>query len=405
MEQVGLVVVIGDGMADWQDERGRTPLSEAQHPNMDEVASRGVVGGVDSIPDGMDAGSDVAIMSLMGYDPQKYYTGRGPLEAAAMNIKLDEGALVFRCNLITVERGVLIDYSAGHISNEEAAELIDYLSPTLASLGPVELYAGVGYRHLLVLKGGFSDRVRCTPPHDAVGRRVEEVMAEPLDEEGRATAELLNKLVLTSAQLLKDHPINIRRLARGLRPANMIWPWGHGRRPKVPSFRELYGLRGAVISAVNLVKGLGACAGLEVIDVPGATGYFDTKYENKADFAIRALEGGADVVFVHVEAPDEAGHAGSFELKVRAIEDLDRRLVGRLLDGLSDEDSVAILCDHATPVAVRTHVRGPTPFAYFKLSCAIKEVRRYTEGLARGSRVVRGHELLKEMLARLGLSK
>lgn len=402
---MGLVVVIGDGMADWQDERGRTPLSEAQHPNMDEVASKGMVGAVDAIPEGMDASSDVAIMSLMGYDPQKYYTGRGPLEAAAMNIELDEKDLVFRCNLITVEHGVLLDYSAGHIGNEEAAELINYLSPALASLGPVELYAGVSYRHLLVLRGEFSDRVKCTPPHDAVGRRVEEVMAEPLDEGGRATAELLNKLMFTSAQLLKDHPINVRRLARGLRPANMIWPWGHGKRPKIPSFKELYGLSGAVISAVNLVKGLGVCAGLEVLDVPGATGYFDTKYENKADFAVRALEGGADVVFVHVEAPDEAGHAGSFELKVKAIEDLDRRLVGRLLNKLGHEDAVAILCDHATPVAVRTHVRGPTPFAYSKLGCAVKEARRYTEGLARGSCIVRGHELLAEMLLRLGLSK
>lgn len=402
---MGLVVVIGDGMADWQDERGRTPLSEARHPNMDEVASRGIVGAADFIPEGMDAGSDVAIMSLMGYDPLRYYTGRGPLEAAAAKVELREGDLAFRCNLVTVDHGVLLDYSAGHISSEEAAKLINYLSPVLASMGPVELYAGVSYRHVLILRGGFSDRVACVPPHEAVGREVAEIMPKPLDEGGRTTAELLRKLVLVSSQILSDHPVNARRLARGLRPANMIWPWGQGRRPQMPSFKELYGLRGSVISAVNLVKGLGIYAGLEVLEVPGATGYFDTNYEGKADYAVRAIEEGAGVVFVHVEAPDEAGHAGDFELKVKAIEDLDRRLVGRLLDRLGEEDAVAITCDHATPMATRVHARGPTPYAYSKLNCAVKERRRYTELLAQGSRVLRGHELLKEMLARVGLSK
>ncbi|MCX8204717.1 MAG: cofactor-independent phosphoglycerate mutase [Candidatus Nezhaarchaeota archaeon] len=405
MEPVGLVVVIGDGMADWVDERGRTPLSEAEHPNMDEVASRGVIGAVEAIPDGMDAGSDVAIMSLMGYDPKKYYTGRGPLEAAAMKVELGKGDLAFRCNLVTVENGVLVDYSAGHISNEEAAELISYLAPTLTSLGRVELYVGVSYRHVLVLRGGFSDQVKCSPPHESVGRRVEEVMVEPLADEGRATAELLNKLMLTSYQLLKNHPVNVKRLARGLRPANMIWPWGHGKKPLMPSFRELYGLRGSVISAVNLVKGLGVYLGLRVIEVPGATGYFDTNYEGKADYAVRALESGDDLVFVHVEAPDEAGHMGSFELKLKAIEDLDKRLIGRLLSKLRDDDAIAILCDHATPVATRVHVRGPTPYAYSKLSCTVKKARKYTEGLVISSRVVKGHELLKEMLVKLKLSK
>jgi len=399
---VGLVVVIGDGMADWPDEHGRTPLSEAQHPNMDEVASRGVAGGVDPVPEGLEPGSDVAIMSLMGYDPRKHYTGRGPLEAAAMNVELGEGDLAFRCNLVTVERGVLVDYAAGHISSEEAAELIAYLSSTLTPLGPVELYAGVSYRHLLVLRGGFSPSVKCRPPHDVVGRQVLDVMAEPLDDDGRPTAEFLNALMLRSSQLLKAHPVNAERVRRGLRPANMIWPWGHGTKPSLPSFQSLYGLRGTVISAVNLVKGLGVYAGLEALDVPGATGWLDTNYEGKADYAVEALNRGVGVVFVHVEAPDEAGHAGSFELKVKAIEDMDRRLLGRLLDNLGEDDAIAVLCDHATPIAVKTHVRGPVPYAYAKLSWRTGTARRFTEALAEASGLLEGHRLLKKILEDVG---
>jgi len=400
---VGLVVVIGDGMADWPDERGRTPLSEAHHPNMDEVASRGVVGAAEPIPKGMEPGSDVAIMSLMGYDPRAYYTGRGPLEAAAMGVKLGSEDLAFRCNLVTVERGVLVDYAAGHIRSEEAAELIDYLSSTLASQSSFELHAGVSYRHLLVLRGGFSDRVKCFPPHEVVGRRVAEVMVRPLDDEGRPTAELLNDLMMKSLQLLEAHPINDRRLRMGLKPANMIWPWGHGRKPSLPSFTSIYGLKGSVISAVDLVKGLGLCAGLKAIEVPGATGYLDTNYEGKAEYAVKAL-GESDLVFVHVEAPDEAGHVGDFELKVRALEDMDRRLVGKLLDELDEDHAIAILCDHATPVAIKTHVRGPVPYAYAKLSWKAEQRRSFAEGLTLGASVIDGFELLGRMLRDLGFT-
>jgi 2,3-bisphosphoglycerate-independent phosphoglycerate mutase len=400
---MGLVVVIGDGMADWPDGRGRTPLSEAHHPNMDEVASRGIVGAVEPIPKGMEPGSDVAIMSLMGYDPRAYYTGRGPLEAAAMGVKLSGEDLAFRCNLVTVERGVLVDYAAGHIGSEEAAELIGYLSSTLAPQSSLELYAGVSYRHLLVLRGGFSGNVKCLPPHEVVGRRVAEVMVKPLDDEGRPTAELLNSLMMKSLQLLEAHPINDRRLRMGLKPANMIWPWGHGRKPSLPAFTSAYGLRGSVISAVDLVKGLGLCAGLRAIEVPGATGYLDTNYEGKAEHAVKALEED-DIVFVHVEAPDEAGHAGDFELKVRAVEDMDRRLVGKLLDELGEDHAIAVLCDHATPIALKTHVEGPVPYAYAKLSWKAGQRRSFTEELVLRASVIDGFKLLGRMLRDLGFT-
>lgn len=393
------VIVIGDGMPDLPSgPRGSTPLQEAHHPNMDEVASRGVVGAVDPIPEGMEPGSDVAIMGLMGYDPKKYYTGRGPLEAAGIGIELHEGDLAFRCNLITEEEGVLADYAAGHIGDEEAKELITYLNLSLSGPGQVKLYAGVSYRHLLVLEGGFSDHIKCMPPHDAVGRRIIEIMVEPLDEEGETTAEFLNGLILRSQQLLSNHPINLERVKKGLRPANMIWPWGFGRKPTMPSFSSLYGLRGSVISAVNLVKGIGSCAGMKVIEVPGATGYIDTNYEGKADYALKALDEGVELVYIHVEAPDEAGHAGDFELKVKAIEDLDRRLLGRLLDKLDEDAVIAIVSDHLTPISVKTHLKGPIPFAYASAKGSLKEKRKFDEGLTRGVTPISGPSLLKMIL-------
>ncbi|RLF15615.1 MAG: cofactor-independent phosphoglycerate mutase [Thermoprotei archaeon] len=392
------IVVIGDGMPDLPDDRGKTPLEEAYHPNMDEIASRGIVGAVDPIPDGMYPGSDVAILGLMGYDPKRYYTGRGPLEAAGTGVELREGDLAFRCNLITVDQGLLIDYSAGHISDEEAKELVAYLNSSLLTDGYARLYVGVSYRHTLILRGGFSDHIKCTPPHEAVGKRIEDILAAPLSKDGEHTAKYLNKLILKSYELLAEHELNLKRVKRGLKPANMMWPWGFGRKPSLPSFKTLHGLSSAVISAVSLVKGIGVLAEMKLLEVPGATGYLDTNYEGKADYALRALEEGVDVVFIHVEAPDEAGHQGSFELKVKAIEDLDKRLLGRLLDRVGEDVLIALLSDHLTPVSLRVHVKGPVPFAAAKAKWVKKGEKRFHEGLVNGLSPLDGPSLLKLLL-------
>lgn len=351
-----LIVILGDGMADRPivSLKGKTPLQAARTPNMDMIAREGKNGLALTVPEEMPPGSDVANLSVMGYDPHKYYTGRAPLEAAAMGVALGGDDIAFRCNLVTVENGIMKDYSAGHITNEEGRELIRALKPLMPA---GRIYAGVSYRNLLVLRVGA--KAVCTPPHDITDRPIADYMPRGKD------AGLLIELMEAAKPMLASHPVNLRRIAEGRRPANMIWLWGQGPAPAMPTFQEKFGLKGAVISAVDLLKGIGVYAGLEVIDVPGATGTIDTNYEGKVEAALDALKR-LDFVYLHVEAPDEAAHGGDLEQKIRALELFDQKVVGPVVEGLkeSDEDwRVLLLPDHATPIEIKTHSHDPVPFA------------------------------------------
>ena len=347
------LILIGDGMADLPlDElHGRTILQAADTPNMDLLAKEGLTGLFRSIPEGMPPGSDIATLSILGYDPEIYHPGRGALEAVAIGINLKEGDVAFRCNLITVEDGKIADYAAGHIRSEEAEVLIEALREGLSC----DVYPGVGYRHILVLNGDF-EGAGGNPPHDIMGRKVmDELPKNPVTRD----------LILRSRKILEEHPINIRRRREGKNPANMIWLWGEGRKPIMPRFFDRFRVRGAVISAVDIVRGIGRCIGFDLIDVPGATGYFDTNYRGKAEYAIEALRGDScDLVFLHVEAPDEAGHAGSLEEKLKAVEAFDHEVLGTVLDEAQEIEQLRILLmpDHPTPLKVRTHTRDPVPF-------------------------------------------
>ncbi len=350
-----LIVLLGDGMADLPLEvlGGRTPLQAAEKPNMDRLARQGRSGLARTVPEGFAPGSDVANLSVLGYDPAECYTGRAPLEAAAMNVHLGPDDIAFRCNFVTIDNGLMKDYSAGHISTEEGQELIEALAPLMPGQ---RLYPGVSYRNLLVLQAGA--RAECTPPHDISGQPVEEHLPRGQD------SELLVALMEAARPVLERHQVNRRRIAAGKRPANAIWLWGQGPAPAMPSFAEKYGLSGAMISAVDLLKGIGRYAGLEVIDVPGATGNIDTNYQGKVDAALEALKS-RDFVYLHIEAPDEAGHEGEIDLKVRAIELFDEKVVGPVLQALekSGEDwRVLLMPDHATPISIKTHSSDPVPF-------------------------------------------
>ena len=350
-----LIVLLGDGMADLPLEvlGGRTPLQAAEKPNMDRLARQGRSGLARTVPEGFAPGSDVANLSVLGYDPAECYTGRAPLEAAAMNVYLGPDDIAFRCNFVTIENGLMKDYSAGHISSPEGQELIEALAPIMPGK---RLYPGVSYRNLLVLRAGA--KAECTPPHDISDRPVAEHLPRGQD------SELLLFLMEAAGPVLEMHPVNWRRIAAGKPPANAIWLWGQGPSPAMPSFSRKYGLSGAMISAVDLLKGIGRYAGLEVIDVPGATGNIDTNYQGKVDAALEALKS-RDYVYLHIEAPDEAGHEGETDLKVRAIELFDEKVVGPVLQGLeeSGEDwRVLLMPDHATPIAIKTHSSDPVPF-------------------------------------------
>ncbi|MHC1686972.1 MAG: cofactor-independent phosphoglycerate mutase [Methanothrix sp.] len=350
------VVLLGDGMADRPISalQGRTPLQAASIPNMDMLARLGRSGLARTVPDGFPPGSDVANLSVMGYLPQKYYTGRAPLEAAAMGVRLGQEDIAFRCNFVTVEGGIMSDYSAGHITSEEGRDLIDALKPLMPEQ---RLYAGVSYRNLLVLKAGA--KAVCTPPHDISDQVIDGHLPCGPD------ADLLIELMQAAKPVLAKHPVNLKRIAEGKKPANMIWLWGQGPRPAMPTFQELYGLKGAMISAVDLLRGIGKYAGLEVVEVPGATGNIDTNYEGKVEAALSALNT-LDFVYLHVEAPDEAGHEGKMDEKIRAIELFDERVVGPVIEGLrrrGEDWRVLLLPDHATPIAIKTHSREPVPFS------------------------------------------
>ncbi|MCP8310154.1 MAG: 2,3-bisphosphoglycerate-independent phosphoglycerate mutase, partial [Candidatus Methylarchaceae archaeon HK01M] len=279
-----------------------------------------------------------------------------------------EDDLAFRCNLITVKEGILKDYSAGHISTEDARELIEHIGKAYGRIREIEFFTGVGYRHLLVLRGDkYSDKIVCTPPHDALDRSISEILPRQIEDRGAKTAQTLREMIIGSEDILSNHPINRKRVKEGKAPANMIWPWGQGRRSNFQSFYDVHGVKGAVISAVDIVNGIGVSAGMDIIRVPGATGDYDTNYEGKAEYTLKSLEN-HDLILVHVEAPDEASHRGDYELKIKTIEDMDRRLVGRLLDCLEGDYTIAILSDHATLTDLRIHARGPVPFAIFSTS-------------------------------------
>jgi 2,3-bisphosphoglycerate-independent phosphoglycerate mutase len=379
------VLVVGDGMADYPvPELGdKTPLQVAFKPNMDSIAAKGRNGVIKTVPDGFNPGSDTAILSVLGYDPQSLCAGRGALEAAARGIRLEQNDIAFRCNLITEKDGVLVDYSAGHITSEEAEQLIEAVKKAFEKPGKIEFFSGLDYRHFLVLRNlTDSNLIDCAPPHDVIGERIEAILPRAKSKKVEDATNLLKQTILKSKAVLENHPVNVARRKFGENLGNMVWPWGGGGNPSMHSFMEKYGLKAAVISAVDLVKGIGIYAGMQVINVLGATGLYNTNYEGKAEAALRALEEN-DLVFVHVEAPDEAGHEKDYAKKVKTIEDLDRRLLGNLLAGLKEPYTVALLPDHPTPIRVGTHTSDPVPFAIQSPFLAPDRVQKFDEFSAR----------------------
>ena len=398
------IIILGDGMADEPIESlgGLTPLQYAKTPYMDELAHQGVTGRMKTVADGFHPGSEVANMAVLGYDLPTVYEGRGVLEAASIGVELQPGDMAMRCNLICVEEEILKNHSAGHITTEEADELIHSLNEQLGS-EQVHFYTGVSYRHLLVIKGG-DKRVACTPPHDVPLHPFRPLLVKAEVPEAQATADLLNELILRSQELLKNHPVNLRRQAEGKDMANSIWPWSPGYRPAMRTMKEMYGIeRGAVISAVDLIRGIGVYAGLKVLHVEGATGLYDTNYEGKAQAALEALKEN-DFVYLHIEASDEAGHEGDVALKVKTIENLDRRAVGPIYEAVKqwkEPVAIAVLPDHPTPCAVRTHTNQPVPFLIWKPGETPDGVTRFDEfAVAEGKYgVLEKDQFIKEFLA------
>ncbi|WP_419524395.1 cofactor-independent phosphoglycerate mutase [Alistipes ihumii] len=376
------IIILGDGMADEPigSLGGRTPLQAACKPSIDRVAALGRSGMLATVPAGFAPGSEIANLSVLGYDLPKVFEGRGSLEAASMGVRIEDGEMAMRCNLLTIEQGRIKNHSAGHITGEEAAELIVFLQKELGG-GDANFFPGVSYRHLLKLKGG-DKRIATTPPHDVPGTPYRDVLVRALVPEAEATAVRINELIERSQELLKDHPVNRARVAAGKEPANSIWPWSPGYRPQMETLMQRYGIRdGVVISAVDLIKGIGVYAGLKPVDVEGATGLYTTNYEGKARAALDALRT-HDFVFLHIEASDEAGHEGDAELKVRTIEYLDSRVVKTILDEISGWDepvSMAILPDHPTPCALRTHTAKPVPFTIYRTGVSGDGVQRFDE--------------------------
>lgn len=398
------IIILGDGMADEPIASldGLTPLQYAQTPYMDELARQGVTGRMKTVADGFHPGSEVANMAVLGYDLPTVYEGRGVLEAASIGVELQPGDMAMRCNLICVEGEILKNHSAGHITTEESDELIQYLNEQLGS-ERVHFYTGVSYRHLLVIKGG-DKRVACTPPHDVPLHPFRPLLVKAEVPEAQATADLLNELILRSQELLKTHPVNLSRQAAGKDMANSIWPWSPGYRPAMRTLKEMYGFeRGAVISAVDLIRGIGVYAGLKVLHVEGATGLYDTNYEGKAQAALEALKEN-DFVYLHIEASDEAGHEGDVALKIKTIENLDRRAVGPIYEAVKQWDepvAIAVLPDHPTPCAVRTHTNQPVPFLIWKPGATPDAVTRFDEfAVAEGKYgVLEKDQFIKEFLA------
>jgi 2,3-bisphosphoglycerate-independent phosphoglycerate mutase len=406
------VVIVGDGMADYavEDLHGKTPLMVARTPHMDWLAKHGEMGLVRTVPEGFAPGSEIANLTIFGYDPRRYYTGRGPLEAASLGVKLKPDDIAFRCNLVTLQFNgthiLMEDFSAGHITDEEARQIIIDLDREMGSK-EIQFYPGVSYRHLVVFRNGASkfldlDQLKLTPPHDITGREIASFLPGVSDSEENGGNRVVS-LMKESQRLLRDHPVNLSRKARGLPLANSIWLWGQGRSPKMITLKERFGIEGYVISAVHLLKGIGILAGLEVLNVPGATGYFDTNYDGKAQYALRGLKE-KDFIYVHVEAPDEASHMGDLRLKIEMIETFDEKVVGPILKGLKDFEryKVLVLPDHPTPLSTRTHAADPVPYVIYSNRNETREasVEGFDEASARKSQIFmeKGFHLIERLL-------
>ena len=385
------VVVLYDGMADYPVPAlgGKTPMMVAKKPNLDSLAQRGEVGLVRTVAPGLKPGSDVANMSVMGFDPVKYYTGRSPLEAASIGIDMKPSDVSLRCNLVTLsedgkpyEEKTIEDYCADDISTEEAAELIAAVQAELGN-DAFHFYSGVSYRHCLIWHEGTIDLGTMTPPHDITGKTITPYLSKS------ANAAPLIEMMKKSYDILKDHPVNIKRKANGRRPANSIWLWGEGTRPAMESFEKIYGIKGGVVSAVDLIKGIGRCAGMEVAEVEGATGYLDTNFEGKANAALDLLERN-DFVYIHFEAPDECGHRNEPENKVRAIELIDEKVLPVLFEGLKKYGAYKIMClpDHPTPIVTRTHASDPVPYVIYRSEKEIEGIVTLNEETARETGVL-----------------
>lgn len=397
------IIILGDGMADEPiPELGnKTPMEAAETPTMDWLASHGRVGLLKTVPVGYHPGSEVANMSVLGYDLDKTFEGRGSLEAASMGVPLLDDEMAMRCNLICIENGIIKNHSAGHISNEEAAELIASLNEKLAD-DNVHFYQGVSYRHLLKIKHG-DKRILCTPPHDVPGTPFRDVLVKAETAEAQATADLLNNLILRSQKLLENHPVNLKRKAEGKDAANSIWPWSPGYRPKMQTLMERFGIcSGVVISAVDLIRGIGVYAGLRPILVEGATGLWDTNYEGKVAAAVAALKDN-DFVFLHIEASDEAGHEGDYNLKIKTIENLDSRVckpIVQAVQGMDEPVAIAVLPDHPTPCHIRTHTSNPVPFLIYRPGETADGVEAFSERSAKDGSygLLEGDQFIKEFL-------
>ena len=376
------LIILGDGMSDEPLENygGLTPLQMAEKPHIDWLAKHGKSGLFITVPKTMHPGSEIANMAVLGYDVENVFEGRGVLEAASMGVILHPGDLALRCNLLTIENEKIKNHSGGHISNAEATELIHFLNDKLGT-EKIQFYPGVSYRHLLVIKNGIKN-MQCTPPHDVTGTPFKNVLIQAKTQEAHDTAELLNQMIFESQELLENHPVNIKRKLTGKDPANSIWPWSPGYKPAMTTLKEMYGIeKSAVISAVDLIHGIGVYAGMEVIHVEGATGLYDTNYEGKAKAAVDALKTN-EFVYLHIEASDEAGHEGDVALKTKTIEYLDYRVVKYILEEtakMNEKVAIAILPDHPTPCALKTHTHDPVPFTIYYPGITPDEVENYDE--------------------------
>jgi 2,3-bisphosphoglycerate-independent phosphoglycerate mutase len=390
------IILVPDGLADQPLKAlgGKTPLEAAHTPNMDYLAQNGLSALVQTIPDGIPPGSDIGNLALLGYDPGKNFSGRAPLEAANLGLRLDDDEVAFRCNLVTVKNGTMVDYSAGHISSDEGQNLIEYLQRAI-DWPDVRFYPGKSYRHLMVLKTinvANMLKLKTTPPHDIMGQLMKAYLpAGP-------QSDLLLQLMEKSKKLLEMHQINKIRENEGQNLANMIWLWGQGCRPDLPLFKDRYNLSGSIISAVDLVNGIGRLAGLDVIDVPGANGYYDTNYKGKAQYALDSLKK-HDFVYVHVEATDEAGHNGDWKAKTQCCEHFDKEIVGTVLKSFKKSTGVRILVcpDHATPVSLRTHTSAPVPFVMWGQGIPKNGAENYSEKTAStaGLKFKSGEDMVK----------
>lgn len=395
------IVMLGDGMADYPVEAlgGKTPLEVAKKPNIDRLARGGRLGMVKTVPDGLKPGSDVANLSAMGYDPLKCYTGRSPLETVSIGIQMDDTDVAFRCNLVTLSddaeyaEKTMVDYSSGEITTAEAAELIRAVDEAFRT-DEILFYPGISYRHCMIWHQGPVG-LNLTPPHDISDRKITEYLPQN---------PVILDLMKRSYEILKDHPINQDRIARGLNPANSIWLWGEGTRPGVTGFEAAYGVKASVISAVDLIKGIGLCAGMKVIEVEGATGNIDTNFKGKGEAALKTLLEGQDLVYIHVEAPDECGHHGDLEGKIQAIERIDQDIVGPLLKGLEaagEDYSILVMPDHPTPISIKTHISDPIPYLlYCSTDVTDSGIDTYTEktGKSTGVYVEPGYLLMQQLL-------